>query len=161
MAQKTTTGPASTLRLPSDREIQIERSFDAPRELVWRAFTDAKLLPKWMGPAQYKMTKSEMDLRPGGKYRWVWNVDGSDLTIHGEFVQVDPPKKIVTKEFMEPNPTPTQNVMTFVEKAGRTTVSLVIQTPSKEIRDMMLATGMKDGMDLGYARLDGLLKGLA
>lgn len=161
MPQKTTTRQASTLTLPSDQEIKIDRVFNAPRTLVWRAFTDAKLLPKWMGPAQYKMTKSEMDLRKGGKYQWGWDVDGTTLLIHGEFVQLDPPKQIITKEWMDPNPEPAHNTMTFAEKNGQTTVSLVIRVKDKEMRDMMLATGMKDGMDLGYLRLDTLLKEIA
>src|SRR5688500_17095234 len=129
MAQKTatTSKPGSTLTLPSDVEIKIERAFNAPRALVWRAFTDAKLLPKWMWPAQYTMTKSEMDVRKGGKYRWVWNVEGSDLTIRGDFVEVDAPKRIVTKEWMEPNPSPSHNTMTFTEKEGKTTVSLLMK----------------------------------
>lgn len=161
MPQKAATHAASTLTLPSDREIQIDRVFDAPRDLVWRAFTDAKLLPRWMGPAQYKMTRSEMDVRAGGTYRWVWDVPPNELVIHGRFLEVVAPKRMVTEEFMDPYPNPSHNVSTFTEKEGRTTVSIVIKVADKESRDAMLATGMKDGMDAGYLRLDGLLRELA
>lgn len=158
MAKTTTRPQASTLDLPSDNEIRIDRTFDAPRDLVWRAWTDAKLLPRWMGPAKYTMTTSQMDVRPGGKYRWVWDVDGQNLVIHGEFVEVDRPRRLVTKEFMEPYPDPSHNVATFTETGGQTTVSLLIKAVNKEARDGMLASGMQDGMDEGYARLDALLK---
>lgn len=162
MAQKTATHAASTLELPSDREIKIDRIFDAPRTLVWRAFTDAKLLPRWMGPGQYEMTTSDMDVRPGGTYRWVWKLDeGQYLTITGRFIEVDRPNRMVTMETMEPSTGESHNVTTFTEKAKRTTVSILIKLPDKKTRDAMLATGMKDGMDLGYLRLDKLLKGLA
>jgi len=161
MAQKTGTH-ASTLELPSNREIKIDRVFDAPRTLVWRAFTDAKLLPRWMGPAQYEMTTSEMDVRPGGKYRWVWRLDdGQFLTITGRFLEVDRPNRIVTIETMEPSTGESHNITRFTERGGRTTVSILMKLPDKETRDAVLATGMQDGMDLGYVRLDGLLKELA
>jgi uncharacterized protein YndB with AHSA1/START domain len=160
MAQKTALPPASTLELPTDREIKIARVFNAPRTLVWRAFTDATLLPHWMGPGQYPMTKSQMDVRKGGTYRWEWEGPWGTLVIRGEFLQVDPPNRLVTNEFMEPHPVPTHNTLAFTEKDGRTTVSILIKAANKEARDAMLATGMKDGMDAGYVRLDELLKGL-
>lgn len=157
MPQKPIVRTPSILDLPSDTEIRIDRTFNASRELVWRAFTDAKLLPRWMGPAQYKMTKSEMDVRTGGRYRWVWDVPPSELVIRGNFIEVTPPKRMVTAEFMEPFPEPAHNITAFTENGGRTTVSILIKVSSKEARDAMLATGMKDGMDEGYSRLDSLL----
>ena len=162
MSQKAASHVASTLSLPSDCEIQIDRLFDAPRALVWRAFTDPKLLPRWMGPEQYEMTTSEMDVRPGGTYRWVWKLDaGMELTIKGRFLEVDRPNRIVTLETMEPSTGESHNITTFIEKAGRTTVSIRMKLPDKNTRDAVLATGMQDGMDLGYLRLDKLLRELA
>ncbi|MBI2078279.1 MAG: SRPBCC domain-containing protein [Euryarchaeota archaeon] len=157
MAQRTAAATPSTLSLPSDREIQIDRAFNAPRPLVWRAWTEPKLLPKWLGPARFKMTKSEMDVRKGGTYRWEWNVPPSGLVIRGNFVEVDAPRRMVTEEYMEPYPEPSHNTITFTEKDGRTTVSVLIRVKTKEGRDAMLETGMKQGMDEGYGRLDGLL----
>lgn len=160
MAQRTASATPSTLSLPSDREIQIDRSFNASQPLVWRAWTEPKLLPKWMGPAIFKMTKSEMDLRKGGKYRWEWDVPPAGLVIRGNFLEVDAPRRMVTEEFMDPFPDPSRNTITFTEKEGRTTVSVLMKLKSNEARDAVLATGMKKGMDEGYGRLDGLLKEL-
>lgn len=160
MAQRTAAAIPSKLSLPSDREIQIDRVFNASRPLVWRAWTDAKLLPKWMGPAAFKMTESKMDVRKGGTYRWTWDVPPAGMTIHGKFVEVDAPRRMVTDEYMEPFPTPARNVITFTETEGKTTVSVLIKVKDKEGRDAMLATGMQKGMDEGYGRLDALLKDL-
>ena len=110
---------------------------------------------------EWPQRQSEMDVRPGGTYRWVWRIDaGQDVVITGRFLEVDRPNRIVTVERMEPSTGESHNIMTFTEQAGRTTVSILIRLPNKEARDAMLATGMKDGMDLGYLRLDGLLKEL-
>lgn len=161
MAQKTSVRAASTLKLPSDLEIQIDREFAAPRSLVWRAWTEPKLLPQWMGPARFKMTKSEMDVRKGGTYRWEWDVPPTGLVIRGNFVDVDAPRRMVTDEYMDPFPDPSRNTITFTEKDGRTTVSVLMKLKDKETRDGILATGMQRGMDEGYLRLDNLLQGLA
>jgi uncharacterized protein YndB with AHSA1/START domain len=164
MAQNSTAPAASALTLPSDREILITRAFKAPRELVWRAFTDAALLPRWMGYAQFAMTTSEMDVRPGGAYKWVWKMDEGDLVLQGRFVEVDPPKRLVSTQTMGGSDlhTPeTLNSLTLTEKHGWTTAAILITVASKQERDAMLATGMKEGMDYSYARLDGLLGELA
>lgn len=162
MVPKSAAPLASTLTLPSDREILIERAFKAPRQLVWGAFTDAKLLPRWMGPAQYKMTTSEMDVRPGGAFRWAWRIGDGELAISGRFLEVDPPKRIVTTENMSdmPDAPGSHNTTTFTERHGWTTVSILIKMPDKASRDTMLATGMKEGMDEGYLRLDALVEEL-
>lgn len=161
MGSKTTTRNASDLTLPSDTEIRIERTFDASREKVWRAFNDPSMLPKWMGPAQYKMTTSESDNRPGGKYRWVWDLGvQGELTITGDILAVDEPTRVMTAEYMQPFPDPSFNLLVFNEKAGKTTVSIHIAFSNAEARDGALASGMQDGMDEGYARLDALLSGM-
>lgn len=153
------TGPASVLTLPSDMEIRIDRAFAAPREKVWRVFNDAKLFPRWMGPAQHAMTSSEYDGRPGGKYRWVWGLGGGDeLVITGRILDVDPPARLVTAEYLEPFPDPSFNLLVFNEKNGKTTVSIHIAFPNAAARDAALASGMQAGMDEGYARLDALLQ---
>lgn len=154
----------SSLTLPSDTEIEIVRSFAAPRELVWRVWTDAKLLPRWMGFPGSKMTHSEMDVRTGGGYRWTWDVPPSGMTIHGKFLEVDAPRKLVADEYTEytkPFPAPSRNTITFTEKDRRTTVSVRIKLATREARDAVLATGAKDGMDVSYARLDSLLAELS
>lgn len=156
MPRNTVAAPTSTLSLPSDTEIVLVRSFAARRELVWRAFTDAKLIPKWMGPAANPMTVCEMDLRPHGKFRWAWPSFETQGIIH----QVDKPNLLVM-ESMEPDPTPELRTMTFEESGGRTTVTMRIKAATREIRDALLAMDMKAGMDDSYARLDACLPSLA
>ena len=148
---------ASTLTLPSDTEIVLVRSFAAPRELVWRAFTDPKLLPKWNGPEGSTMTLCEMDVRPGGRFRWAW---GTAFETGGVIREVEKPRWLVM-ESMFPDPTPEVRSHTFEEKAGRTTVTIRIKTASKALRDELLSSGAVEGLEPTYARLDALLAGLA
>lgn len=153
----------STLTLPSDLEIRVERAFRAPIAKVWRAWTDPTLAPRWMGPAKYEMTTSEFDARDGGKFRWVWPVEGQDLVIHGDVLAIDKPHRIVTREFMEmgePFPGYTLNFLVFSEQDGKTVCATHMTFANKDARDGALASGMKDGMDEGYDRMDALLKEL-
>jgi uncharacterized protein YndB with AHSA1/START domain len=153
MAPKAVAPAASTLTLPSDTEIVLTRSFAAPRELVWRAFTDPTLIPKWNGPAGSMMTLCEMDLRPNGKFRWAW---GTAFETGGVIRQVEKPRLLVM-ESLFPDPTPEVRSHTFDEKDGRTTVTIRIKTASKALRDELLASGAVEGLEPTYARLDALL----
>ena len=150
--------PGSTLTLPSDTEILIERAFRAPRALVWRAFTDPSLVPKWMGPAEFPMTRCEMDVRPGGKFLYQWGgVQGHQMP--GEFIEVDAPRRLV---YVDTGDTPSHITVTFTqEKDGRTLVALHARMPSKAARDEILATGWSEGTELTYVHLDALLASLA
>ncbi|HLE96794.1 MAG TPA: SRPBCC domain-containing protein [Candidatus Thermoplasmatota archaeon] len=148
--------PGSTLTLPSDTEFEIVRSFAAPRELVWRAFTDPTLLRKWSGPAGSTMTVCEMDVRPNGKFRWTFAGEGLEFTTAGLIHEVDKPRRLVM-ESMDPDPTPEVRTMTFEESSGRTTVTIRIKAATKEVRDAMLASGMTEGMEMTYTQLDSLL----
>jgi len=148
---------ASTLTLPSDTEILIERSFRAPRALVWRAFTDASLYAKWMGPAEFPMTRCEIDLRPGGKFLYQWGgPQGHQMP--GEFVEVAAPRRLV---YVDTGDTPSRITITFTEeKDGRTRVAFHARMPSKAARDEILASGWTEGMDACYVQLDALLPSL-
>ena len=147
--------PGSTLTLPSDTELLIERSFRAPRALVWRAFTDPTLLPQWMGPAEHPMTQCQIDLRPGGKFRWVWGTAPHEHVLPGEFVEVDVPRRLV---YIDTGETPSHVTLTFTEeKDGRTKVAMLGRLPTKEMRDEILAMGYTEGTEAGYVRLDALL----
>lgn len=148
--------PASTVTLPSDTEILIERSFAAPRELVWRAFTDPRILPRWSGLPAYPMTVCEMDVRPNGKFRWTFAGEGLEFTTAGIIHVVDKPRLLVM-ESMDPDPTPEVRTITFEESGGRTIVIMRIKMATKEMRDAMLASGTIEGMEVGNARLDALL----
>ena len=157
MPRSTAAPSSSTLTLPSDTEILLVRSFAAPRELVWRAFTDPKLLPKWMGPADPPMTVCEMDVRPNGTFRWAW---GTAFETRGVIHKVEKPRLLVM-ESREPDPTPELRSHTFEEAGGRTTVTIRIKTATKALRDELLASGAIEGMEPTFVRLDALLPSLA
>lgn len=165
MATTNATGKpgATTFTTPSDREVRITRVFDAPRRLVWDAMTDPKHLPHWMlGPEGWTMPVCEVDLRPGGKYRYVWRKSGgSDMTIVGVTKEVSPPERLVQTESWGAEWPETVNEIALTEHGGRTTMALTILYPSKEARDAALQTGMKDGVEVSYNRLDEYLKKLA
>jgi uncharacterized protein YndB with AHSA1/START domain len=152
--------------LPSDREVQVMRSFKAPRELVYEAMTTPALLQRWMlGPPGWSMPVCEMDVRVGGKYRWRWRDDteGKEFGFHGEFREVDPPARLVHTEFYDPGDvggdmgTGAVITMELTEHAGVTTMTTVMDFGTKEARDAALATGMTDGMEMSYALLDKVL----
>ena len=160
MPRATVSAASSTVTLPSDTEIEIVRSFNAPRDAVWRAFTDAKLVPRWYGPAGNPMTICEMDVRPNGKFRWGWGPNGSAFMTGGVFHQVEKPHRLVM-ESRDPDPTPEVRSHTFEEKDGRTILTIRIKTATKALRDELLAMDMQIGLAESYARLDEMLPGLA
>ena len=148
---------------PSDREIVITRVVDAPRRLVFAAWTDPKHIPNWLGfPEGWTMPVCELDLRPGGAWRYVWRKsDGSEMTMGGLVREVTPPERLVTTERWGPEWPENVNTLTLAESGGRTTITLTITYPSKAARDAALETGMKGGMDVSFARLDRLVRTLA
>lgn len=154
--------------LPSDREVQVTRSFKAPRALVYRAHTEPELVRRWMlGPPGWSMPVCEMDVRVGGKYRWRWrnDEDGNEFGFFGEFREVQPPAKIVHTESYDPGtvggemPTGSAALVTatFTEEDGVTTLTSLIDFGSKEARDGALSTGMTDGMEQSYRLLEKLI----
>jgi uncharacterized protein YndB with AHSA1/START domain len=152
--------------LPSDTEVRVTRDFKAPRQLVWQAHTDPALFQRWIGGYPgWTMPVCEMDVRPGGKYRWRWrSEDGNEFGFYGEFREVDAPEKLVQAEFYDPGTfggamptTPTITETTFSEQSGVTTLVVLITYGSKEERDAAISTGMTDGMETSYARLDTLV----
>ena len=152
----------TTFTTPSDREVGVTRVFDAPRDLVWKTYTEPEHLRQWMlGPDGWSMEVCEIDLRPGGAYRFAWRKDdGSELTIAGVHREVEPPERLVSTESWGPEWPETINTLVLTEAAGQTTITMTIRYPSQEARDAALRSGMKDGMDQGFARLDGLLASL-
>jgi uncharacterized protein YndB with AHSA1/START domain len=166
----TMTKPAE-VSLPSDTEVRVTRSFKAPRTLVWQAHTDPRLIPRWMsGMPGWSMPVCEMDVRPGGKYRWFWRADegGQGFGFFGEFKEVDAPVTMTQEEYFDPGNAgeitgdmpvnnPSLNCTTFTETNGVTTLVLLIDYGSKAARDAALSTGMTDGMEISYTSLDTLL----
>ena len=148
---------------PTDKEVVITRVVDAPRRLVFDAWTNPKHIPQWMtGPEGWSMPVCEIDLRPGGSWHYVWRkADGSEMPMSGAVKEVAAPERLVTTESWGPEWPETLNTLVLTESGGRTTVTLTILYPSKEARDAALQTGMKGGMDESFARLDALLPTLA
>lgn len=146
---------------PSDTEARITRSFNAPRHLVFQAFTTPALLTRWMlGPPGFTMPVCEIDLRPGGRFRYVWRKpSGTEMGMGGQFVEVVPPTRIVHVESFDEDWTGGETRVTteFDEHDGVTTVTMTVLYGTKDGRDGALATGMTTGMSAGYLALDALL----
>ena len=154
------------ITLPSDREIRITRAFDAPRNLVWDAHTKPELVRRWLlGPPGWEMPVCKIDLRVGGEYRYEWEDKGRGKTMgmSGVFTEVVKPERLGTKEKFDDDWTGGETLASqvFTEKGGRTTSVMTILYASKEARDGAAATGMTDGMEAGYARLDEVLASLS
>lgn len=146
----------TTYTMPSDCELVITRTFDAPRSLVWSAFTDPKHLPNWhTGPDGFTMPVCEIDLRPGGAWHYVWrNAHGREFGATGIYRDVDPPKRLVTVTHRDGQEQ--TSTTTFVEEAGRTTVTNALLFPNKAARDQGLPYA-KVGTETNYLRLDSYL----
>lgn len=154
------------VELPSNHEVKVTRSFKAPRELVYKAHTIPSLVQRWMlGPPGWTMPVCEMDVRVGGKYRWRWKSeqDGKEFGFYGTFEEIDPPRKIVYIEYYDPGEVGGdmgQGALITVEWAeagGITTMTTLMDFRTKQARDAAMSTGMTDGMELAYQRLDEML----
>ena len=154
--------------LPSETEVLVKRSFDASAELVWRAYVEPELMRRWcVGPPNWSMPVCEMDMSVGGKYRWRWRNDenGQEFGFFGDVLEVVPHTKIVHTQTFDPGDLGVSmggeaSVVTvgFQESSGITNVSTTIKFASKADRDEALATGMTDGMEESYKRLDEVLE---
>ena len=152
---------ALNVTTPSDREVVVTRDFDAPRDLVFEAWTTPDLVSRWLlGPPGWTMPVCEIDARVGGRYRYVWrHPDGRELKMGGVYREVDPPERLVSIERFD-DPVmggDAQVTMLLTESGGRTTMTMTILYASREIRDGAVATGMTDGMEQSFVRLDAIL----
>ena len=151
------------IRADGDRAIVIERTFSAPRSMVWDALTRPEFLRRWLvGPPGWEMTECEEDPRVGGTFRWAWRgPDGIAMAMHGEYKEVMRPERIVRTETFDTG-CPAQageqvGTLTLDERERQTHMTLHVVYPSKEARDGAMASGMEHGMRAGYERLDGVL----
>jgi len=146
---------------PSDREVLITRVFNAPRRLVYDAWTKPALLKRWLhGLDNWTLAVCDMDVRPGGSIRWVWrDPDGKEMGLKGVYKDVIPPERLVHTELFDEDWTGGETLVTLIltEQAGRTTCAMTVLYSSLEARDAAIKTGMTDGMEMGYGRLDKLL----
>jgi uncharacterized protein YndB with AHSA1/START domain len=149
-----TSSGTATLTLPTDEQILITREFDAPKHLVYKAWTTPELVKRWWHANRGEVTVVEIDLRVGGKWRYVMVADdGFEVGFHGEYREIVPNERIVSTEVYEGLPEgvseedgATVNTATFTEKDGRTTVTILIQATSKISRDAIIDSGMEAGL---------------
>ena len=151
---------SAVVTLPSDTEILITRQFDAPAELVFKAWTTPELVKRWWGFETGVWKVCEVDLRVGGAYRYLWHgPDGATMGMRGTFREIAPPERIVNTEKFDEAWYPGEAVGTAIltERDGRTTVTTTVLYESREIRDAALGSGMERGIAAGYLALDDIL----
>jgi uncharacterized protein YndB with AHSA1/START domain len=145
----------ATVTLPTDEQILITREFDAPKHLVYKAYTTPELVKRWWHAKRGEVTVCEIDLRVGGKWRSVMiaNEGGFEVGFHGEYREIVPNERLVSTETYEGLPEgvseedgTTLNTATFTEENGRTTLTLLVQAPSKVTRDAIIDSGMEAGL---------------
>ena len=150
-----------TVTTPTDRELVMTRVFEAPRSSVFDCWTQPELVQRWLiGPSGWTMPVCEIDLRVGGRYRYVWrNEDGREMGMGGVYREIVPPERLVSTELFDEDWTGGETLVTIVlvEQDGKTTVTLTVLYSSREVRDGVLKSGMADGIDAGYDRLAELL----
>jgi uncharacterized protein YndB with AHSA1/START domain len=149
-----TASGTATLTLPTDTQILITREFDAPRHLVWRAWTTPELVARWWHAKRGEVTVVEIDLRVGGRWRQVMVTDnGTEVGFHGRYLEIVPDERLVSTEVYEGLPDgvseedgATVNTATFAEADGRTTLTLLIEATSRTSRDAIIESGMEGGL---------------
>ena len=148
-----TTSGTATVTLPTDEQILITREFDAPKHLVYEAFTTPELVKRWWSARRGVVTVAEIDLRVGGAWRYVMVSDGFEVGFHGEYREIVPNERIVSTEVYEGLPDgvseeegATLNTATFSETDGRTRLTILVQAANKMSRDAIIDSGMEAGM---------------
>jgi uncharacterized protein YndB with AHSA1/START domain len=146
---------------PSEREIAMTRVFDAPRQLVFDAFTQPALVKRWLyGWDDWSLEVCDLDVRPGGALRYVWRgPQGQQMGMGGVYREIVPPERFVHTELFDEDWTGGETLVTteFEERDGRTTVTMTVRYASRQARDDALQTGMEHGLAVGYDRLEALL----
>jgi uncharacterized protein YndB with AHSA1/START domain len=147
MAEVTASRKA-TVTLPADDQILIMREFDAPKELVYKAWTTPELVRRWWSAKRGEVTVAEIDLRVGGTWRYVMIADGGfEVAFHGEYREIVPNERLVSTEVYEGMPdAEALDTLTLSESEGRTTMTILVQHATKEHRDAHIESGMEDGM---------------
>ena len=151
----------ATVTLPTEEQILITREFDAPRHLVYRAWTTPEHVRRWWSGRRGEMQVAEIDLRVGGTWRYVMTAEGGfEVAFHGEYREIVENERIVTTEVFEAMPGDgVLDIVTFREEDGRTTLELLVECGSREIRDVILESGMETGMQEQMDLLEELVTG--
>jgi uncharacterized protein YndB with AHSA1/START domain len=158
----TSTSGTATVTLPTDEQILITREFDAPKHLVYKAWTTPELVKRWWAGHRGEVTSAEIDLRIGGGWRYVMVAQGGfEVGFHGEYREIVQNERIVSTEIYEmPEADPIAdyeaplNIVTFTELDGRTTLTVLVQCTTQELRDVIIDSGMEAGMQEGMDLLE-------
>ena len=156
-----TTTHSAKVTLPTDTQILITREFDAPKHLVYKAYTTPELVKRWWSGQKGEMTIADIDLRVGGKWRFVMVAsEGFEVAFHGEYEEIVPDERLVSTEIYEipdqGDSPPTVNTATFTEADGRTTLTILVQAPNRTARDAIVESGMEDGLQDALDLLEGV-----
>ncbi len=157
---------SAVITLPTDTTIVITRVFDAPAALLFKAYTTPELVKRWWGFEADDWKVCEIDLKVGGKWRYVATHKNEeaefDVAFNGEYLEIDAPTRLVSTEMFEgyedPNATPTVNTLTFDEVDGVTTLTNHIECHTQEIRDAIIESGMEHGMQISMDRMEDLVR---
>ncbi|MDQ3390964.1 MAG: SRPBCC family protein [Actinomycetota bacterium] len=152
---------SAVITLPSDTEILITRVFDAPADLIFKAWTTPELVKRWWGFDTSEWLVCDIDLRKGGQWRYVIRDDEMEVGFHGEYREIAGPHRLVSTEVYEGFPDPdgaALDTMTLDEVEGVTTMTVLVQHSCQEHRDAHLASGMESGMQVSYDRLEHLVR---
>jgi uncharacterized protein YndB with AHSA1/START domain len=145
---------------PSETEIRLTRLFNAPRQLVFEAMTKPEHVKQWWGRLGegYSVPVCEIDLRVGGKWRFVNRHPKGEVTFRGEYREITPPSRVVFTETMDPHPEPGSVVTSVLtEEGNKTRLTATVRYPTQEVRDMVMASGMSHGAGISYDRLEDLV----
>jgi uncharacterized protein YndB with AHSA1/START domain len=150
------TSGTATVEVRGDTQIVITREFDAPRGLVWRAYTEPDLIARWWAGDRGRVTSIEVDLRVGGSWRYVMVAnDGTEVAFHGEYREIVPAERLVSTEVFEMVPDDyAVDTATFEETDGRTRLSVLVEHTNREARDMHIASGMEVGLQEAMDHLE-------
>jgi uncharacterized protein YndB with AHSA1/START domain len=157
------TSGTAVVTLPSDTQVLITREFNAPRHLVYKAYTTPELVRRWWAGRRGQMTVAEIDLRVGGMWRFVMtSSEGMEVAFHGTYREIVPVERLVHTEVYEAMPdAEVLNTITLAEADGRTTMAVLVDCPTQEIRDGMMASGMEVGMQEAYDLIEQIAIELA
>jgi uncharacterized protein YndB with AHSA1/START domain len=157
---------SATVTLPADNQILITREFDAPKELVYKAWTTPELVKRWWNAKRGEVTVAEIDLRVGGRWRYVMLAEGGfEVAFHGEYREIVPNERLVSTEVYEGIPDAEENAaldtLTLTEVDGRTRLSILVEHKTKEGRDAHIESGMEAGMQDAMDLLEEVARSLA
>lgn len=146
-----TSNGTAKVTLPTDTQILITREFDAPTRLVWKAYTTPDLIKRWWGGKRGTVTAADLDLRVGGRWRYVLAANGGfEVAFHGEYREIVPHQRLVNTEAFEGIPDPDAHAglvtVTFTEEDGRTLLEMLCEYEDTQLRDSVIDSGMEGGM---------------